>query len=637
MLTLLIPCLPVGFFVLRFDQEKRIWRSLDHSRSAITCCSSLHLIAAFDATITSSPFIMSLDPDIYADRIREIILNSDPSAVTAKYIRTQLEEELQVDFSNHKSQINKLIRNIFDETYPDPADDASPQTSTIAEANMKQEPAEPEASPSSTNSHGTPKHSSKKSVTPSSTHGSRSAKVKSEVIVHSSDEEDTSTKREISDEQLARQLQNAEYNSSRRSSRSSTTKVLSKSVTKSNKSSSSTANGTKSKAKGGYHKACGISPVLQSLLGVPGPIPRTQVTSLIWGHIKANNLQIPENKRKIQCDEKMKAVFKVDVVDMFGMQKLLSKHIFSDVGDGHAEVDSDESEDFSEQEDDQPSKSSHPKSAPSSKSKAKAKASPAKGGFKKVCALSPDLQNLLGVHEPIPRTQVTSLLWAHIKSHDLQIPEDRRKIRCDEKMRAVFKTDVVDMFGMQKLLTKHIFSDDGQAEEDSEEDAESSDDGISDSHPSPSSTSRKRNATSPKSKSTSKKAKLSSSKSKATSAKKGTSVFSRPYSLSPEMALVCEGTQMPRHEVVKRLWKYIKSHNLQDPNNKINILCDENLKKVFGVDRISGFGMNKVIGQHLTRVEEGEAPADDIKEEGEEDVKHEDLVSDFESDDNLSD
>ena len=58
------------------------------------------------------------------------------------------------------------------------------------------------------------------------------------------------------------------------------------------------------------------------------------------------------------------------------------------------------------------------------------------------------------------------LLWAHIREKDLQDPNNRRNINCDETLRALFGVDSINMFQMNKALSKHIWpldSDDGTA------------------------------------------------------------------------------------------------------------------------------------------------------------------------------
>ncbi|WFD29371.1 CCAAT- binding transcription factor component [Malassezia sp. CBS 17886] len=60
------------------------------------------------------------------------------------------------------------------------------------------------------------------------------------------------------------------------------------------------------------------------------------------------------------------------------------------------------------------------------------------------------------------------------------------------------------------------------------------------------------------------------------------SPLNRPMRLSPAMAEVCAGDEMPRYAVVKQLWVYIKAHNLQNESNKRQIVCDEKLTSLFG-------------------------------------------------------
>jgi upstream activation factor subunit UAF30 len=82
---------------------------------------------------------------------------------------------------------------------------------------------------------------------------------------------------------------------------------------------------------------------------------------------------------------------------------------------------------------------------------------------------------------------------------------------------------------------------------------------------------------------------------------KSNSAFMKPMNISPELAAVVGKGPMPRSEVVKALWAYIKKHNLQDPKNKRNINADENLKKVFGgKTTVSMFEMTKLVSNHLS-------------------------------------
>jgi len=70
-----------------------------------------------------------------------------------------------------------------------------------------------------------------------------------------------------------------------------------------------------------------LSPDLTAVVG-QGPMPRTEVTSKLWGYIKAKRCQDPKNKREIIADEKLQKLFGgKKKVNMFEMTKLVSKHI----------------------------------------------------------------------------------------------------------------------------------------------------------------------------------------------------------------------------------------------------------------------------------------------------------------------
>jgi len=84
-------------------------------------------------------------------------------------------------------------------------------------------------------------------------------------------------------------------------------------------------------------------------------------------------------------------------------------------------------------------------------------------------------------------------------------------------------------------------------------------------------------------------------------AKKINSAFMKPMKISSELAPVVGKGPMPRSEMVKKLWVYIKKHNLQDKKNKRNINADENLKAVFGGKKVVNmFEMTKLVSKHLS-------------------------------------
>ena len=75
----------------------------------------------------------------------------------------------------------------------------------------------------------------------------------------------------------------------------------------------------------------------------------------------------------------------------------------------------------------------------------------------------------------------------------------------------------------------------------------------------------------------------------------------KPLNVSSELAAIVGKGPMPRSEVVKKLWVYIKEHGLQDAKDKRNINSDESLKKVFdGKAVVNMFEMTKLVSKHLS-------------------------------------
>lgn len=83
---------------------------------------------------------------------------------------------------------------------------------------------------------------------------------------------------------------------------------------------------------------------------------------------------------------------------------------------------------------------------------------------------------------------------------------------------------------------------------------------------------------------------------------KKTSKFMQPMKISDELAAVVGKGPMPRTEVTKKIWSYIKKHKLQDEENRRNIIPDEKLAKVFGGKKkaVNMFEMTKLVNKHLS-------------------------------------
>jgi upstream activation factor subunit UAF30 len=82
--------------------------------------------------------------------------------------------------------------------------------------------------------------------------------------------------------------------------------------------------------------------------------------------------------------------------------------------------------------------------------------------------------------------------------------------------------------------------------------------------------------------------------------RKPNAAFMKPVQPSATLAEVVGSKPIPRTEVTKKLWAYIKKNNLQDKKNRRMINSDENLKAVFGGKKtVNMFEMTKLVGKHL--------------------------------------
>jgi upstream activation factor subunit UAF30 len=230
------------------------------------------------------------------------------------------------------------------------------------------------------------------------------------------------------------------------------------------------------------------------------------------------------------------------------------------------------------------------------KTKAKAKKTkrkPGSGGLNAPLILSEKLGKFLGA-EQMSRTEIVKNLWAYIKENDLQDPADKRFILSDSKLKNVFGVDRFSGFSMNKLLNDHLTKLDGTSckkeKTEEEEKAEK------------------------EKKAARKKAGGRGKASKADKPKKAApnNGFNKPMLLSPVLSSFLNNqTELPRPQVVKQIWEYIKEKKLQDESDKRYILCDDNLFSIFKTKRVHMFQMNKILAEHLKSKDD----VVDVKEE----------------------
>lgn len=87
---------------------------------------------------------------------------------------------------------------------------------------------------------------------------------------------------------------------------------------------------------------------------------------------------------------------------------------------------------------------------------------------------------------------------------------------------------------------------------------------------------------------------------KKTAKRKPNAAFMKPLKPSAALAELVGSSPLPRTQVVKKLWAYIKKNDLQDKKNRRNINPDTKMSAVFGKKTFSMFEMNKIVAKHLS-------------------------------------
>lgn len=296
----------------------------------------------------------ALPPEVeasYSAIIDGILATSDLNTISAKRIRKGLQAQVPYDIAPQKDQVTQLIMARFDKFNHELNSKGQTDGS---------EPAEPvpTANPSATN--GVKGTATRDSSEPgsASTQSSPQKRAKTEEESELSEVEPSPPKKkhkknnrsvEEDDAAFAARLQAEENARMRaRSTRGGNTKKRAPVVKKKDKAAKkkqksakkvksdddsdleSGSGGEKKEVKrtGGFHKPMTLSPALSELLGETS-LSRPQTVKKIWEYVKERDLQDPNDKRQIRCDEAMRAVFKQDRVHMFTMNKILNQNLYA--------------------------------------------------------------------------------------------------------------------------------------------------------------------------------------------------------------------------------------------------------------------------------------------------------------------
>jgi upstream activation factor subunit UAF30 len=266
----------------------------------------------------------------------------------------------------------------------------------------------------------------------------------------------------------------------------------------------------------------------------------------------------------------------VEAINQQQQQKEAADEEGDDDGDGDDDDDESEvAEQEEEEEDDDDDESSVEIAASAKKIKGGRKGGGGGGGLSAKKEISAKLATFLGQGPEMARTDIVKSLWQYIREHDLQNPANKKEIILDPAMRQVFGCKTFTMFSMNKYIGAHVHPFKP----------------VDLTTPSAASVTKKRKAAA---------SKKSSKKSDGGAKKKRKAGTQPPYRLSEALQQVVHEAVLPRPQVVKKIWEYIRSHGLQNPQDKREILCDEKLKRVMGGKQsVTMFNMNTHISAHL--------------------------------------
>lgn len=191
-----------------------------------------------------------------------------------------------------------------------------------------------------------------------------------------------------------------------------------------------------------------------------------------------------------------------------------------------------------------------------------------------------------------PRSTMLKLLSSYVKKHNLQDPNDMRMVLCDAKLKKLFGVEKCTILEMSKYITPHLkkpelmggryVEEANRVEEEYLKKKEIEEaDRIASGLPT-------------KKKKRTRKVSAEAAKDR----KEGRKLF-KPVILSPELAAICRKEEMPRQEIVKAVWEYIRLNNLQGKPGQ-PIKCDFLLRKVYDADEIDVRSIMKGIAKHVT-------------------------------------
>ncbi|KAK4203220.1 SWIB/MDM2 domain-containing protein [Triangularia verruculosa] len=241
----------------------------------------------------------------YSRIIDGILAAADLQTVTRKKIRQGLEAAIEKDLSDQKEAIKKLIEARFDAVSANEAGITPPETNGHSPEDGDDGEIEVSLQPA------------KKKVKRESSSEDADARLAAEL--------------QAQENRLSRARVTRGAGTSKPKAKPKAKAVKKKSAKRVRSDDDSEVEDSEAKPKrkagGGFQKPFNLSEALAEVCGEP-QLSRPQVVKKLWDHIKANELQDPTDKRNINCDDKLRAVFRQDKINMFSMNKLLGSQLY---------------------------------------------------------------------------------------------------------------------------------------------------------------------------------------------------------------------------------------------------------------------------------------------------------------------
>lgn len=184
------------------------------------------------------------------------------------------------------------------------------------------------------------------------------------------------------------------------------------------------------------------------------------------------------------------------------------------------------------------------------------------------------------------RSNVVKALGEYVREHNLQDPSNKSVIKCDEKLRNLFGVDQCTMQEIGRYISPHLLKPETVGGKYLAEARQIEDEYLREKDKAPASTRGKK-----------KKPRRNSKEDNANSRH-----LLRPVILSDELATICRRKEMPRPQIIKAIWDYIRLNNLKGKPGE-PVRCDFLLRKVYNADTVDVKDIMRGIEAHVTKKE----------------------------------